>query len=74
MAYVDGWEEQGLEREGAHQPTVVTRGDVTTTLKSIKHLATKDSIVAIAFGDRVTEYYLLQVTGWAGFVINRGDR
>ena len=63
LAYVDGWEEQGLEREGDHQPTVVTRGDVTTTLESIKHLATKDSIVAIASGDRGTEYYLLQVTG-----------
>ena len=30
LAYVDGWEEQGLEQEGGHQPTVVTRGDVTT--------------------------------------------
>ena len=33
------------------------------TLESIKHLATKDSIVAIASGDRGTEYYLLQVIG-----------
>ena len=38
-------------------------GDVTTTLESIKHLATKDSIVTIASGDRGTEYDLLQVTG-----------
>ena len=63
LACVDGWEEQGLEQEGGRQPTVVTRGDVTTTLESIKHLATKDSIVAIASEDRGTEYYLLQVTG-----------
>ena len=25
LAYIDGWEEQGLEQEGGHQPTAVMR-------------------------------------------------
>lgn len=62
-AYVDGWEEQELEREDGHQPTVITRGDVSIVLETMKYLATKDAIVAIASADRGTEYYLLQVTG-----------
>ena len=33
------------------------------TLEAIKHLATKDAIVAIASADRGEEYYLLQVIG-----------
>ena len=61
--YVDNWEEQELEREHGHQPSVVTRGDVSDALEGIKQLATKGAIVATASADRGEDYYLLQVTG-----------
>ena len=61
--YVDNWEEQELEQEHGHQPSVVTRGDVSDALEGIKQLATKGAIVAIASADRGENYYLLQVTG-----------
>ena len=63
LAYVSEWEEQELQCEDGQQHTVVTRGDISTALESIKNLATKDSIVAIASADKGADYYLLEITG-----------
>ena len=60
--YVNNWEEQALEREGGHQRTTVTRSDISTIIETFKELSTKGAIVAIASGDRGTDYYLLEVT------------
>ena len=55
-AYVDKWEGQDLEREHGHQPTMVTRRDVSMVQEAIKHLATKDAVVAIA-EERIITYF-----------------
>ncbi|CAB4041254.1 Hypothetical predicted protein, partial [Paramuricea clavata] len=51
-----------------------SKGDVSMTLQAIKHLATKDAIVAIASADRGEEYYLLQVIGDAPEVLSTQER